>query len=192
MPMTYSHTAIPAPAVPKAREVWTQHVVDTYASEINKTATVWLGFERVDWDYRPDGKSSTVGEILRHQLLSERRFFGEFLGSPEPPPGEVLPERFDPEAYAVRLAELAAGRLAFLAAQPGSWWIETVPFFDTHRERIWIFWRRMLHTSHHRTQLTMYQRTLGRDVPPTYGPTADVTWDGADPTHTIEAAGRKS
>jgi hypothetical protein len=28
-------------------------------------------------------------------------------------------------------------------------------------------------------------------VPPTYGPTADVTWTGADPTTTLDAARRR-
>ena len=32
---------------------------------------------------------------------------------------------------------------------------------------------------------------LDRRVPPTYGPTADVPWEGADPTHTEGAAGRR-
>jgi hypothetical protein len=65
-----------------------------------------------------------------------------------------------------------------------------VPFFEVRRERIWIFWRRVLHTAHHRTQLTVYLRLLGKTVPSTYGPTADVTWDAADPTNSVEAAGR--
>jgi hypothetical protein len=54
-----------------------------------------------------------------------------------------------------------------------------------------IFWRRILHTAHHRTQLTVYLRLLNKPVPPTYGPTADITWQGADPTTTLEAAGRQ-
>lgn len=58
-------------------------------------------------------------------------------------------------------------------------------------ERVWIFWRRVLHTAHHRTQLTVYLRLLGRPVPATYGPTADVTWTGADPTVGVDAAGRR-
>jgi uncharacterized damage-inducible protein DinB len=49
----------------------------------------------------------------------------------------------------------------------------------------------VLHTAHHRTQLTVYLRLLDRPVPPTYGPTADVTWAGADPTQTAAAAGRR-
>jgi len=90
-----------------------------------------------------------------------------------------------------RLVALALPRLAFLAAQPSPWWMEHVPFFDVERTRAWVFWRRVLHTAHHRTQLTVYLRMMDRAVPATYGPTADVRWDGADATHSVEAAGRK-
>ena len=46
------------------------------------------------------------------------------------------------------------------------------------------------HWAHHRGQMTVYLRLLGKPVPATYGPTADVRWQGADPTTTVEAAGR--
>jgi uncharacterized damage-inducible protein DinB len=49
----------------------------------------------------------------------------------------------------------------------------------------------VLHTAHHRTQLTVFLRMLDRHVPSTYGPTADVTWTGADPTNSVAAAGRR-
>ena len=82
-------------------------------------------------------------------------------------------------------------RLSYLAAQPEPWWTVRVPFFDVERERIWIVWRRILHTAHHRTQLSVCLRLLDRPVPPTYGPTADASWDGADPTTTVDAAARR-
>ena len=96
-----------------------------------------------------------------------------------------------PDVYAARMAELARPRLGFLASQADAWWLGRVKFFDVERERAWTYWRRVLHTAHHRTQLTVYLRLLDRKVPSTYGPTADVTWSGADPTLTVEAAGRK-
>jgi uncharacterized damage-inducible protein DinB len=86
---------------------------------------------------------------------------------------------------------LARARLPTLATATESWWLEQVPFFDVQRERIWVFWRRVLHTAHHRTQLSVYLRLLNRQVHPTYGPTADVTWQGADPTRSVEAAARR-
>jgi uncharacterized damage-inducible protein DinB len=95
------------------------------------------------------------------------------------------------ETASARFVDLAKARLEFLAQQDAAWWMTVVPFFDVQRQRIWIFWRRVLHSAHHRTQLTVYLRLLGRSVPSTYGPTADVVWDGADPTHTVEAASRK-
>jgi hypothetical protein len=86
---------------------------------------------------------------------------------------------------------LARPRLHFFAGQTAKWWMEQVQFFGSPRERIWIFWRRVLHTAHHRSQLTVYLRMMDKAVPSVYGPTADENWDGADPTTSIEAAGRK-
>jgi uncharacterized damage-inducible protein DinB len=143
-------------------------------------------FREEDLNYRPPEESSTVGQIMEHQLLSERRFFGVFLGTPE----HVLPLEKTVGSYAARLVELAFPRLSFFAAQEMAWWTKRTQFFEAERERIWIFWRRVLHTSHRRTQLTVYLRLLNRAIPSTYGPTADVSWGGADPTTTIEAAGR--
>jgi uncharacterized damage-inducible protein DinB len=190
MPMTYARTAIDDREIPAAAVPLLQHALDTYASETNKVVTVWSSFEDADLGYRPHPRSSTLGEILSHQLLSERRFFGEFLGAPEPAPTDVLPTPLTVASASDRLVELARPRLAFLAQQPADWWTSRVPFFDVQRERAWIFWRRVLHTAHHRTQLSVYLRLLDRSVPPTYGPTADVRWTGADPTTTVAAAGR--
>jgi uncharacterized damage-inducible protein DinB len=189
--MQYEFTAIPESEVPEAGDAVFQHVLDTYASETNKVISVWRAFSDGDLAYRPHAKSSTVLDIFRHQLLSERRFFGEFLNSAEPAAEVVLPAEPTVEAFTRRMKQLAARRLAFLAAREQEWWLEQVPFFDERRERIWIFWRRVLHTAHHRTQLTVYLRLLDKPVVSSYGPTADVTWSGADPTNTVEAARRK-
>jgi hypothetical protein len=114
--------------IPRAVNPLLQHAVETYASEINKTASVFRQFRAEDFPYRPHPRSSSALEIFRHQLLSERRFFGEFLGTPEPDPSSVPPAEQAPEAYAARLEELARPRLAYLAGQDDAWWIETRPF----------------------------------------------------------------
>lgn len=191
MPMAYARVAIRDDEVPTAAEPLLQHALATYASETNKVASVWCEFADADLEYRPHARASSVGQILQHQLLSERRFFGEFLGLPEPPAAAVLPPALTIETARERLLELARPRLGYLAAQRADWWTAIVPFFDVERQRIWVFWRRVLHTAHHRTQLTVYLRVMGRPVPTTYGPTADVRWEGADPTTTVAAAGRK-
>jgi uncharacterized damage-inducible protein DinB len=189
--MNYDDIAIADSEIPRASAQIFQHLLKTYASEANKLNSVWLEFAPDDLSFRPHPRSSSVSEIIEHELLSERRFFGEFLGLPEPPAAEVLPSSRTPGDYATRMLELSRTRLKFLAAQSEDWWLEVVPFFDVQRERIWIFWRRVLHTAHHRTQLTVYLRLLNKKVPSTYGPTADVSWEGADPTRSVAAASRK-
>jgi len=189
--MVYPFTAIADSEVPRAQDQSFQHALDTYASETNKIISTWKAFEDRHLAFRPHPKSSTVEDILKHELLSQRRFFAEFLGTPEPSASDVLPARVSIDACWQRLRDQALPRLSYLANQKSHWWFETVPFFDVRRERIWIFWRRLLHTAHHRTQLTVYLRILDRPVPAIYGPTADVSWTGADPTQTIEAAGRR-
>jgi len=189
--MRYSFTAIADSDIPQAANPVFQHLLDTYASETNKVIAVWRCFAPDDLDYRPHEKSSTVRDILKHQLLSERRFFAEFIGTIEPPVTEVLPASLELDACITRMVELARPRLHYFAGQTAKWWMEQVPFFGVSRERVWIFWRRVLHTCHHRTQLTMYLRMLNKPVPSVYGPTSDQTWDGADPTTSVEAAGRK-
>jgi len=190
MPATYPARVIDAADVPRADEAVYQHLLDVYASEINKTASVWQAFDDEILTYRPHEKSTSVGDVFKHELLSGRRFFGEFLGLPEPDAAAVVPNPLTVAASIARLADLARARLPHLARGSQQWWNAQVTFFDVERTRVWIFWRRVLHSAHHRTQLTVYLRLLDRSVPPIYGPTADVTWSGADPTRSVEAARR--
>src|SRR5438105_3428951 len=115
--MRYEFTAIPDNEIPCAREDVFQHVLNIYASETNKVISTWRSFSEEDLGYRPDDKSETVLGILRHQLLSERRFFAEFVAVPEPAPEVVLPEEQTVEAFCRRMRQLAVRRLAFFAAQ---------------------------------------------------------------------------
>lgn len=191
MARTYDTAALSEDLVPESAVLWLGHVLRTYVSETNKVVAVWRGFHDGDLDYKPHDKSSSVRDVLKHQLLSERRFFAEFLGVPEAPASAVIPADLTVAACEARLTAAVAARLDVLAAQAESWWLAAVPFFDVERQRIWIFWRRLLHTAHHRAQLSVYLRLLGRRVPGIYGPTADEVWEGADPTTSVEAAGRR-
>ncbi len=142
--MQYEYIAIPESDVPRASHPIFQHLLDTYASETSKVITVWRQFSVEDMAFRPAERSYTVAEVMKHQLLSERRFFGGFIGLPaEPAPEALLPQELTPAAFCRRNEELCR-----------------------------------------------YLRLLGKPVPPSYGPTADVTWTGADPTRSVEAAGR--
>src|SRR5689334_4227903 len=128
--MKYADSAISDGDVPVDSSRMFQHLVKTYASEANKLNSVWQEFAVDDLAFKPHPRSSSVGEIMEHELLSERRFFAEFLGLPEVPANEVLPAHREPQTYAARMVELSRERLHFLATQDEDWWLTVVPFFD--------------------------------------------------------------
>jgi hypothetical protein len=74
--MHYNYIAIPDADVPQAIEPIFQHVVITYASETNKTASVWKTVLDDLLDFKPHDKTNSIRTILVHQLLSERRGAG--------------------------------------------------------------------------------------------------------------------
>jgi hypothetical protein len=76
--MRYDFIAIPDQDVPQARDLLFQHLVVTYASETNKTASMWSAIPYDLLDYKPHEKVNTIRAILIHQILSERRFFAQF------------------------------------------------------------------------------------------------------------------
>jgi uncharacterized damage-inducible protein DinB len=190
--MNYDYIAIPDADVPQAVEP--MYVVTTYASETNKTVSMWQAVPDNLLDFKPHEMTNPIRMIFVHQLLSERRFFAHFVGTFEPPVEELLPVGEKPvvSEYIDKYIWLAKMRLPQFAAGMTSWWLENRPFFgETQRERIWIFWRRVLHTCHHRTQVQSWLRLAGHEpVPAIYGPSGDVTWDEADPTYSVEAARR--
>src|SRR5262249_11721204 len=188
--MNYEHTAIPDAEIPQAVEPVFQHLLATYASEVNKTVSVWLAVPDALLDFRPHAKTNTIRTIFVHQLLSERRFFAEFAGLEEPAVEELLPPGEQPvvASYIDRYVWLARRRLPQFARGTTAWWLEPRDFFDgLKRERIWIFWRRVLHTCHHRTQVQSWLRLAGQHLPTIYGPSGDVKWGGAHPTYSLGA-----
>ena len=191
--MHYDFVAIPDSDVPQAAEAPFQHVVSTYVSETNKTVSVWRAVSDNLLDYKPHDKTNPIRTIFIHQLLSERRFFAQFVGTEEPPVSELIPPGEQPgvQAYIDKYVWLVRRRLPQLAAGTASWWLAQRDFFGgLKRERIWVFWRRVLHTCHHRTQVQTWLRLAGQHVPAIYGPSGDVKWDEADPTYSLEAAQR--
>ncbi len=191
--MKYDFIAIPEIEIPTAAEPVFQHLLTTYGSEANKTASMWRAVPDDLLDFKPHEKTNSIRTIFVHQLLSERRFFAQFVGTSEPPVEELLPPGETPngQAYLDKYLWLVRGRLPQLAAGTTAWWLQPRQFFGgLTRERIWIFWRRVLHTCHHRTQVQTWLRLAGAHVPAIYGPSGDVKWAEADPTYSVEAAKR--
>ena len=150
-------------------------LVETYATERVKVASVWSEFRDEDLEIRPnakDGRGRSVREQMVHQCVSEDLWFRSMLkidvGAPPLPNPETRIE------FIRRYAEDSGKRLAALQTKDDAWWESETTFFDVKRSMAWVMTRRIAHTSHHRGQQMAMLRMLGRDLHSNYGPTADT------------------
>ena len=150
-------------------------LVETYATERVKVASVWSEFRDEDMTVRPrsgDPRGRSVLEQMVHQCVSEDLWFRNMLGiEVGAPPLPAFEKRMD---FIRRYAEDSEKRLALLRTKDDEWWEGETSFFDVRRSRAWVMVRRIAHTSHHRGQLMAMLRMVGRDVHSNYGPTADT------------------
>ena len=150
-------------------------LVESYATERIKVASVWSEFNDEDLPFRPregDPRGRSVHEQMVHQCVSEDLWFRNMLGIDVGAP--PLPARETRMEFIRQYAENSGKRLVILRAKDETWWESDTKFFEVERSRAWVMVRRMTHTSHHRGQLMAMLRTLGREVHSNYGPTADT------------------
>src|ERR1700685_2048635 len=122
--MNYDFIAISDADVPQAIEPIFQHIVTTYASEANKTVSRWRAVPDSLLDFKPHIKTNPIRTIMVHQLLSERRFFAQFVGTEEPPVEELLPSGEKPTVatYIEKFVWLVKKRLPQFARGTTAWW----------------------------------------------------------------------
>ncbi|GJQ58067.1 MAG: damage-inducible protein DinB [Candidatus Scalindua sp. AMX11] len=150
-------------------------LIDTYETERLKTLSTWSTFTDEDLTKRPhpkDKRGRNTLEHMVHQCMGENLWFCNMLGIDVSAP--PLPEQETRLEFIKRYAEDSEKRLKALQEKDDAWWEEEVKFFTVLRSRAWVVTRRIAHTAHHRGQLTMLLRILGREIYSTYGPTADT------------------
>jgi uncharacterized damage-inducible protein DinB len=150
-------------------------LIETFATERIKVASVWSEFRDEDMPVRPnatDRRGRSVHEQMVHQCVSEDLWFRNMLGIDVGAP--PLPKQETRMEFIRQYVNDSGKRLRALEAQDDAWWEAEAPFFDVRRSRAWVMVRRISHTSHHRGQLMAMLRILGRDLHSNYGPTADT------------------
>ena len=150
-------------------------LVDSYATELEKTLSVWSLFEDALLRVRPqrgDRRGRNLHEHMVHQCMSEHGWFTGMFGITTAAP--PLPTEETRIAFLRTYAACAQERLAALRTKDDAWWQEGVAFFEVPRPRTWIMVRRIAHTAHHRGQQTLLLRSHGVALYSTFGPTADT------------------
>jgi uncharacterized damage-inducible protein DinB len=147
-------------------------LVPAYDTERLKTLSVWSSFAEADLRFRPAPRARSPLEHMVHQCVSEDSWMRNMLGIR--PDLAALPAHEDRLAFLRQYALASEARHDLLQSMAADWWAADTQFFDVTRSRAWVFLRRLTHSAHHRGQLTVYLRLLGRPVYSTYGPTADT------------------
>lgn len=150
-------------------------LVDSYATEVEKTLSVWAMAADEDLLRRPvpgDRRGRNLLEHMLHQCVSENAWFAGMLAIDVP--GPVTPAQETRSDFLRHYAAAAAQRLAALRQQDDAYWQQQVQFFGEPRSRAWVMLRRIAHTAHHRGQQTVLLRLCGRSLHSVYGPTADT------------------
>ncbi len=147
-------------------------LADTYATERLKTLSVWSQWGDGELDLRLHPKLRTPREHMVHQCVSEDVWMRTMLGIESGLP--LLPAREEKLELLRHYASASESRLAFLLEKEDAWFEAETQFFDVRRSRAWVMTRRIAHSAHHRGQLTVHLRALGRELYSVYGPTADT------------------
>ncbi|HYM61523.1 MAG TPA: DinB family protein [Thermoanaerobaculia bacterium] len=147
-------------------------LLDTYETERIKTLSVWSLFRDEGMEFRPAQRSRTPHEQMVHQCVSEDLWMRNMLGiDAGRPPLPAVETRLE---FLRHYAAASGQRLALMREKPEPWFAEATTFFNVPRTKSWVLLRRLTHSAHHRAQLTVYLRLLGRPLYSTYGPTADT------------------
>jgi uncharacterized damage-inducible protein DinB len=158
-----------------------QQFIATWDSEFGTTRKLIAAVPEGKRDFKPHEKSMTTRELAWH-LVGMEKFFVEgclargfrFEKGPEPPAamGEIV------SLYDRQHRDLVQ---RVQAAPPAA--VEgTVQFYIAPKQMgdvpiMAILWRYMLmHSIHHRGQLSVYLRAMGERVPSIYGPSLDEPW----------------
>jgi len=147
-------------------------LLDTYDTERLKTLSIWSQFTDGDMEFRPAPLVRTPHEQMVHQCMSEHNWMVNMLGIDVGVP--AVPARETRLDFLRHYADVSHRRLALLRQKPDEWYQQVTKFFAVDRTRSWILLRRLTHSAHHRAQLTVYLRLLGKQLYSTYGPTADT------------------
>ena len=131
-----------------------------------------------DGDWKPDPKSRCARELGWHIVASEIWFLNG-----------IASQDFTPVDEKANMPSTLEGIMAYYGAEypkaidrvkalPGDKLAAIVDFYGMKMPNIGYLGFALVHSVHHRAQLSTYLRPLGGKCPDIYGGSADVPWEG--------------
>lgn len=144
-------------------------------NESRTTRTVLAAVPGADLNYRPDPCAKSAAELLRHIASADILFLESVVDGVFVPGSVKIPEDVNtPEQIAEWYANEHAQHLDAVSGLSGEQLIRMVDFRGLFQRPAFIFLQiGLLHTVHHRGQLSTYLRPMGGKVPAIYGESYD-------------------
>ena len=142
--------------------------------EFSTTKKVLAAVKEGDW--KPDPKSRSARELAWHIVSSELWFLNGIAKMDFTPVEEKMPATV--EAMLAHYDAEFPKAMAKVKDLPGEKLAAIVDFYGMKMTNVTYLGFALVHSVHHRAQLSTYLRPLGGKCPDIYGGSADVPWEG--------------
>lgn len=144
-------------------------------NESRTTRSVLAAVPDANLDYRPDAHAKSAKDLLRHIAGADNLFLKSVIDGAFVPGSVKVPEDLQtPQQVAEWYANEHAKNLDLISALSGEQLVRTIDFRGMFQRPAFIFLQMgLLHTVHHRGQLSTYLRPMGGKVPAIYGESYD-------------------
>jgi len=144
-------------------------------NESRTTRSVLAAVPNANLDYRPDPHAKTAIELLRHIVSADNLFLKTVIDGAFVPGSVKIPEDLTtPQEIVAWYEQEYAKSFDAVAQLSGEQLIRMVDFRGMFQRPAFTFLQfGLLHTVHHRGQLSTYLRSMGGKVPAIYGESYD-------------------
>lgn len=144
-------------------------------NESRTTKSVLAAVPNANLDYRPDPSAKSANELLRHIASADNWFIKSVVDGVFVPGSVKIPEDVKtPEDVVEWYANEHAKNFDAVTRMSGEQLIQIVDFRGLFQNQAFTFLQAgLLHTVHHRGQLSTYLRPMGGKVPAIYGESYD-------------------
>jgi uncharacterized damage-inducible protein DinB len=148
----------------------------TIKTESRTTKSVLAAVPPSGLSYRPDPHAKSADELLRHIALADNFFLQAVINGIFDPKSVAIPQEVTtPAEIAEWYGQTFAENFAAVAQLSGEALIRSVDFRGLFERPAYNFLQiGLLHTIHHRGQLSTYLRPMGGKVPAIYGESYDT------------------
>ena len=159
---------------PEQAKTKAEALLPTLEREYGTTRRVLAALPDDKGDYRPHEKSMSAIELAQHIAFADMYFLSSLMKGEFKRPDDSAMKTYDTPAKVVAMyEEQMPGLLEQLRSVPGEALAKEIKFLAWTQPAVDFMNFSLVHTVHHRGQMSVYLRLVGAKVPSIYGGSAD-------------------